>query len=225
MSRVDFAKTICQLSDRGTCVRGSISFPRACWLTALEDSGQVETERETRPEVQKVDVWFRPWPQRAAIMGSRASPCWRPSFNATRCSNRFDQTPDVAEILHCVGNQQIVFCELRRKNKKAVTATAADHYGCGYGRGGRFGGWSSRRRLRLRTGCTQLRLGFGCGCVLVSASCRRLGRRGCCAGSAAGRTLRAAATRIASGFPPTHGKCGRRCLCWLGTSWRSRACR
>jgi hypothetical protein len=29
----------------------------------LEEIGQVETERETRPEVQKVDVWFRPWPR------------------------------------------------------------------------------------------------------------------------------------------------------------------
>ena len=97
-------------------------FSKSLLADCLEDSGQVETERETRPEVQRVDVWFRPSPhvQRSWVHDKPvlATIVQRPSL-----LEPFHQTPGVAEILRCVGKQQTVFGELRRKNKKAVMPT------------------------------------------------------------------------------------------------------
>jgi len=97
-------------------------FSKDVLADCLKEAGEVETERETKPEVHKIDVWFHPWPQ-AERRRFHDKPVLATIAQSAALLEPFHQTPGVVEILNCVGKQQTVFGEIRRKNKHAVMPT------------------------------------------------------------------------------------------------------
>ena len=97
-------------------------FSKDVLADCLKEAGEVETERETKPEVQKVDVWFHPWPQ-AGRRWFHDKPVLATIVQSAALLEPFHQTPSVVELLSCVGKQQTVFREIRRKNKTAAMPT------------------------------------------------------------------------------------------------------
>jgi hypothetical protein len=66
----------------------------------LASEGRIETEREVDPEVQQVDVWFEPFPARAASLaqlGLFGRLCTQPV-----AIEAYSQAPDLYELRACV---------------------------------------------------------------------------------------------------------------------------